>query len=241
METKFNEVVARTAVLEEMAGNFFAERLLRTWDEDFVDEDTGDVVVIQRNEILFNRGVLIDDKVLTELNFYLQSGDIKDVLVSNQKRTGIPSKSSTSVYCVTVLDGNKKRNYYLYANSVDLAMKIITDFLEQKIEGSFSFVAIKEVGFSNLIPIEDDDIDKDFYKVEIELTYQENEPYNQVYILQADDAEEAKQLIVKFISLKQIEENREKSFETVILSARTIPCNNIVDYHFVKEYFENNI
>lgn len=240
METKFNEVVSRTSVLEEMKEKYFAERLLRTWSEDFVDEDTGNIVPIQRNEILFNRGVLIDSKVLTELNFYLQSGDIKDVLVSNQKRTGVPVKSSTSVYCVTVLDNGKKRNYYLYANSVDLAMNIITDFLEQKVEGSFSFVAIKEVGYSNLIPLEDDDADKDFYKVEIELTYEENEPYNQVYILQAHDAEEAKELIIKFISLKQIEEDREKPFETVIVSARTIPCNNIVDYHFVKEYFDNN-
>ncbi|WP_035647376.1 hypothetical protein [Flavobacterium sp. ASV13] len=240
METKFNEVVVRTAVLDEMKEKYFAERLLRTWTEDFVDEDSGSIVPIQRNEILFNRGVLIDSKVLSELNFYLQSGDIIDVLVSNQKRTGIPVKGSTSVYCVTVLDGGKKRNYYLYANSVDLAMKIITDFLEQKVEGSFSFVAIKEVGYSNLIPLEDDDVDKDFYKVEIELAYEEDEPYNQVYILQAHDAEDAKDLIIKFISLKQIEENKEKPFETTIVSARTIPCNNIVDYHFVKEYYDNN-
>ncbi|WP_311260713.1 hypothetical protein, partial [Xanthomonas sp. WCS2017Cala2-12] len=70
-----------------------------------------------------------------------------------------------------------------------------------------------------------DDVDQDFYKVEIELAYEEDQPYKQVYILQAQDAEDAKDLIVKFIYLKQIEEDREQPFETTIISARTIPCN----------------
>ncbi|TDE53782.1 hypothetical protein [Flavobacterium sp. GT3P67] len=238
--TKFNEIVIRTSVLEEMKGNYTAERLLRTWEEDFVDEDTGNVVTIQRNEILFDRGVLMDNDVLSQINFYLQSGDIKDVLASNQKRTGIAVKNSASVYCVTILQGTKKRNYYLYANSVDLALNIITDFLEQKIEGSFSFTSVKEMGFSNLIPLEDDDLDKDFYKIEVEIAYEEDDPFKQVYILQANDAEEAKEIIIKFISLKMKEEKREKPFETTIVSARTVPCNNIIDYQFAKEYFDND-
>lgn len=242
METKFNEVVTRTSVLEEMAGKYFAEKLLRTWDEDFVDEDTGNVISIQRNELLFNRGVEIDNNILTQINFYLQSKDIKDVLVSNQKRTGIAVKGYSSVYCVSVLNAGKKRNYYLYANAVDLALKILTDFLEQKIEGSFSFVSIKEIGYSNLIPLVEgeDFVNKEFYKIEVEIAYEESEPFEQVYILQATDAEEAKETIIKFISLKMQEENRVRPFETTMLSARTIPCNTIVDYHFVKEYFDNN-
>ncbi|MNU02433.1 hypothetical protein D3C72_2461360 [compost metagenome] len=58
-------------------------------------------------------------------------------------------------------------------------------------------------------------------------------------MLKANDAEEAKELIIKYISLKMKEENKERPFETTILSAQTIPCNNIIDYHFVKEYFDN--
>jgi hypothetical protein len=243
METKFTEKVLRTSVLEEMQGSYLAERVLRTWDEDFADEDTGNIVTIQRNEILFDKGILIDGDILTQINFYLQSEGIKDVLVSNQQRKGKVVKNSTSVYCVAVRDGKKKRNYYLYANSVVMAMAIITDFLEQKIKGGFSFVAIRELEYSNLIPAQEeadsDESEKDFYKVEIEITYEEGEAFEQLYILQASDAEEAKESIIRFISLKMKEENREKSFETVILSAKTIPCNNIVDYHFVKEYFEN--
>jgi len=243
METKFNETTFRTSVLEEMKGNYLAERVLRVWSEDFVDEDTSEVVTISRNEILFEKGGLLDNNLLSELNFYLQSGDVKDVLVSNHQRSGIAVKNSTSVYCVVIRDGKKKRNYYLYANSVTMAMDVITDFLEQKIKGYFSFVAVRELEYSNLIPAEEEaedvELDKDFYKVELEITYEDSESFEQVYILQAVNAEEAKENIIRFISLKMKEEDREKLFETVILSAKTIPCNNIVDYCFVKEYFEN--
>lgn len=242
MQTKFSEVVVRTSVLEEMVGKYFAERVLRTWKEDFVDEGTSEVISMTRNEVLFYRGVEIDNHVLSQINFWIQSGDIKDVLVSNQKRTGVSVKTSSSVYCVTVLSSGKKRNYYLYANSVEMATKIMNDFLEQKIEGGFSFVAAKEIGYSNLIPLVDEDAsDLDFYKVEVDVSYEEDEPFNQVYILQANDAEDAKEIIIKFISLRMEKENNVRPFEVTILSARTIPCNNIVDYDFVKEYFDNNL
>lgn len=239
IETKFNEVIVRTSSLEEMKGMYLAERLLRSWNEDFVDEDTSEVVSIERNEILFDKGALLDNDNLAEVNFYLQSGDIKDVLVSNQKRTGTSVKSQASVYAATVLSGNKKKNYYLYSDSIDLAHKIMTDFLEQKLEGSFSFTSIKELGYSTLIPAEEEDADKDVYKVEIELIYDGDDEVKRVYMLKAGDAEEAKDLIIKFISLKMKDDNDDRTFETTILSAQTIPCNNIIDYHFVKEYFDN--
>jgi len=39
-----------------VAGRKLAARVLRTWVEDFVDEDTGEVVSIDRNEVLLERG-----------------------------------------------------------------------------------------------------------------------------------------------------------------------------------------
>lgn len=43
-----------------------AARVLRTWTEDFVDEDTGEVVSIDRNEVLMERdSVLTDEDILT--------------------------------------------------------------------------------------------------------------------------------------------------------------------------------
>ena len=47
--------------LKKAIGRKLAARVLRTWTEDFVDEDTGEVVSIDRNEVLLER-----DSIITE-------------------------------------------------------------------------------------------------------------------------------------------------------------------------------
>jgi len=55
------EVKATKKDLKKSAGRKLAARVLKTWTEDFVDEDTGEVVSIDRNEVLLER-----DHILTE-------------------------------------------------------------------------------------------------------------------------------------------------------------------------------
>ncbi len=43
-----------------MVGRKLAARVLKTWTEDFVDEDTGEVVSIDRNEVLLERDHVIE-------------------------------------------------------------------------------------------------------------------------------------------------------------------------------------
>jgi len=117
METKFKESKIRTSSLEELKGNFLAERVLRSWNEDFIDEDTKEVVTIQRNEILFDKGTLVDNDTLSEINFYLQSGDIKDVLVSNQQRKGTAVKQMPSCYSITINQCQQKSFYGIRVGS----------------------------------------------------------------------------------------------------------------------------
>jgi DNA-directed RNA polymerase subunit beta len=49
------ELPATKANLKNAIGRRLAARVLRTWTEDFVDEDTGEVVSIDRNEVLLER------------------------------------------------------------------------------------------------------------------------------------------------------------------------------------------
>ena len=65
------EVDATKANLKKVVDRKLAARVLRTWTEDFVDEDTGEVVSIDRNEVLLER-----DSVLTEedIDVILDSG-----------------------------------------------------------------------------------------------------------------------------------------------------------------------
>ena len=54
------EIKATKANLKASIGRKLAARVLKTWVEDFVDEDTGEVVSIERNEVLLDRETVIE-------------------------------------------------------------------------------------------------------------------------------------------------------------------------------------
>ena len=59
-----DEVKVSKAGLKKVVGRRLAARVLRAWIEDFVDEDTGEVVSIERNEVLIEREVeLLDEHI----------------------------------------------------------------------------------------------------------------------------------------------------------------------------------
>src|SRR5450432_446791 len=59
-----DEVPADKKSLEKFIGGKLAARVLRTWVEDFVDEDTGEVVSIERNEIVLERDTVLDEEAI---------------------------------------------------------------------------------------------------------------------------------------------------------------------------------
>jgi len=56
------EVEANKKDLKKAIGRKLAARVLKTWTEDFVDEDTGEVVSIDRNEVIMERDSIITDE-----------------------------------------------------------------------------------------------------------------------------------------------------------------------------------
>jgi len=56
------EVNVTKASLKKAVGRKLAARVLRKWTEDFVDEDTGEVVTIERNEIILERDIVLDEE-----------------------------------------------------------------------------------------------------------------------------------------------------------------------------------
>jgi len=55
------EVKVTKANLKKYSGRKLAARVLKTWVEDFVDEDTGEVVSIERNDVVVDREASLDD------------------------------------------------------------------------------------------------------------------------------------------------------------------------------------
>ncbi len=65
------EIKVSKAALKRVVGRKLAARVLKTWVEDFVDEDTGEVVSIERNEVIIDRETVIDNE---HIDAILESG-----------------------------------------------------------------------------------------------------------------------------------------------------------------------
>ncbi len=77
-----DEVQVNPDTLSDIVGRKLAARVLKTWIEDFVDEDTGEVVSIERNEVLIERDTVIEEK---HLDLILESG-AKTILLHKEER-----------------------------------------------------------------------------------------------------------------------------------------------------------
>ncbi|HNT92520.1 MAG TPA: DNA-directed RNA polymerase subunit beta [Bacteroidales bacterium] len=69
--------------IKKLIGRRLAARVLRTWVEDFVDEDTGEVVSIERNEVVLDRETVIESE---HVDLIVDSG-AKSVLLHRDDMT----------------------------------------------------------------------------------------------------------------------------------------------------------
>ncbi|PDH43754.1 MAG: DNA-directed RNA polymerase subunit beta [Flavobacteriales bacterium MED-G22] len=61
------EIKVNKTSLKKVLGRKLAARVLKTWHEDFVDEDTGEVISIERNEILIDRDTVLEADHIEEI------------------------------------------------------------------------------------------------------------------------------------------------------------------------------
>ncbi len=74
------EIKVSKTGLKKVLGRKLAARVLRTWYEDFVDEDTGEVVSIERNEIIFDRDTILEKEHVDKI---VDSG-VKTILLHKE-------------------------------------------------------------------------------------------------------------------------------------------------------------
>ena len=67
--------------LKKYQGQKLAARVLKSWVEDFVDEDTGEVVSIERNEVILDRETILDEQNIDEI---LDSG-VPSILIHKEE------------------------------------------------------------------------------------------------------------------------------------------------------------
>ncbi|HUH34199.1 MAG TPA: DNA-directed RNA polymerase subunit beta [Moheibacter sp.] len=74
------EIKVNKTSIKKAVGKKLAARVLNTWHEDFVDEDTGEVVSIERTEIILDRETIIEKEHLDQI---MDSG-VKSILVHKE-------------------------------------------------------------------------------------------------------------------------------------------------------------
>ena len=76
------EIKVNKTNLKKALGRRLAARVLKTWVEDFVDEDTGEVVYIERNEVIIDRETVLEESHIEEI---LESG-VQNILLHKEER-----------------------------------------------------------------------------------------------------------------------------------------------------------
>ena len=62
-----DEVKVSKSGLKRVVGRILAARVLKSWVDDFVDEDTGELVPIERNEVILERDTILEKKHIDEI------------------------------------------------------------------------------------------------------------------------------------------------------------------------------
>jgi DNA-directed RNA polymerase subunit beta len=75
------EIKVSRAALKREIGSTLAARVVRSWIEDFVDEDTGEVVSIERTEVIIERETVLTDN---HIDLILNAG-IKAILIHKEE------------------------------------------------------------------------------------------------------------------------------------------------------------
>tara|TARA_B110000027_G_scaffold17402_1_gene17922 strand:- start:105 stop:3533 length:3429 start_codon:yes stop_codon:yes gene_type:complete len=75
-----DEVKVTKANLKKIVERKLAARVLKSWVEDFVDEDTGEVVSIERNEVLIDRETIIEEEHLA----LIEDAGVKTVILHKE-------------------------------------------------------------------------------------------------------------------------------------------------------------
>lgn len=138
VKTRKDEIRFKTDDPKRMLNKYICSRVIKTWSEDFVDNDTGEITSVERSEVLFEKGTYIDREVLQRIQFSQAAGECSEIEVSNQNREAYELESTHLFpYSSKVTIGDKKYRFILYATSIANVLEIMRDYLELNYAGDF--------------------------------------------------------------------------------------------------------
>ena len=104
------EVKVSKAALKRLVGTKLAARVVRAWIEDFVDEDTGEVVSIERTEVLIERETVLED---AHIDLIVDAG-IKTILLHREETQAIDYSIIFNTLQKDTANSEKEAVEYIY-------------------------------------------------------------------------------------------------------------------------------
>lgn len=151
VETRKDEIRVTTRDLKQMLNKYLVHNLFRKWTEDFRDQDTGEVVSIERNELILEAGTYLGKEECSTINFYMQEGSITEVEVSNQKRMAFENDRDALVPYIAQVMLDKKKKFLLKAQNIDQAREIVKDYTELNFKGLYRITLLKEFDYCTIL------------------------------------------------------------------------------------------
>ncbi len=237
IETRKTEVRYVTSDPKKMLNMYLAKHVLKTWEESFIDEDTGETVTIERNEILFDRGTLIDQDTLAKIRFSMEADGIKEVEVSNQNRLAFENENKFLYpYLAQAQIGYKKYKFLLYATGLENVCLILRDYIELNYQSGFTLTMAKE--FDSCVILTDNLKER---KVDdASIAYLKNEITMAEYVDKMDDEaedsdEESKPDEKKFYQIEtKITFDEEERVQTFVVNTFNVDRAMMLITHYLK-------
>lgn len=104
------EIKVTKTNLKNSVGRKLAARVLNSWVEDFVDEDTGEVVSIERNTVVVDRGSEITDEMIDAI---MESG-VKTILVEKENVNAVDYSIIFNTLQKDTSNSEKEAVQYIY-------------------------------------------------------------------------------------------------------------------------------
>jgi len=104
------EVKVNKTSLKKVVGRKLAARVLRSWVEDFVDEDTGEVVSIERTEVILDRETEVENK---HIDLIVDSG-VKSILLHKEDGNDVDHSIIFNTLQKDTANSEKEAVEYIY-------------------------------------------------------------------------------------------------------------------------------
>ena len=242
-----DEIITKTGKIEEMMDKYITETIYRTWVEEFADNETGEVVEVERKEVIVSAGALVDDDIAARIAFHIAAGDIAQVEVSNVQREGVLGVGCFTLWAVTADTKGKPFKVILYALSAQMAHDIAADYISQNVKGWFTIRSISQMkrtpimitdSYCTTYKIEE----RSYYVIDVRVSENTNEePILRSFVLETKNVDTGVEAIKLYINTRAMEEAINtnaivREYRTEVVEGALLKCTAIVPRSFSEAY-----